>query len=29
MFEINGIVYASEFKNTLSITEAKVTGETV
>lgn len=27
MFEINGIVYASEFKNTLSITEAKVTGE--
>lgn len=22
MFEINGIVYASEFKNTLSITEA-------
>lgn len=27
MFEINGIVYAGEFKDTISITDAKITGE--
>lgn len=27
MFEMNGIVYAGEFKDTLSITDAKITGE--
>lgn len=27
MFEINGIVYANEFRDNLTITDAKITGE--